>query len=76
MSSARPEPALALPLSVTVIRAENGVIVERDHNRHEPTYIADVNVFTNPDKFAEYMRAWFVAHHGETPVTRLPKEAT
>jgi hypothetical protein len=29
--------------------------------------------FTDHNAFAEYMRAWFVANHGEKPVTQLPQ---
>lgn len=57
--------------SLQVERAQNGVItscydITVDRRR-------EVCVFTDPDAFAEYMRAWFVSHHGEKPVTQLPK---
>lgn len=54
--------------------AEGGAIVTASRGPDSYT-VAYATVFSEPDKFADYMRAWFVAHHGVTPVVQLPSRA-
>jgi hypothetical protein len=50
----------------------NGVVVHPDSQRAMTVMESDAYVFTDPSSFADYMRAWFVAHHGHVPVTHMP----
>jgi hypothetical protein len=67
-----PQVAYNVPAALLVRSVSNGVIIERDLGPRA-VEISGMHVFTDHNAFAEYMRAWFVANHGEKPVTQLPQ---